>query len=122
MITDEEKSKKFIDFIWEKRMQMSKEKHRIIKDNEMARWLGVSVGSFNQWINGNRLPSYPNIMKLSSKLGSQIFEIFGYSKAAVIDDPQLMYLAEQWTNLSEDSRKYIIELVKEKTDVEYNQQ
>jgi hypothetical protein len=122
MTTDEEKSKMLAELIWNKRMELTKEKHRMIRDNEMSRWLGVNVGSFNQWINQNRLPGFDNVLKLSVKLGPEVFDIMGYDKAAIITDPELMFVANQWKLISEESRKWIINLIKEKTDAEYNQE
>ena len=117
MTTDEEKGKMLAELIWEKRMELAKEKHRMIKDNEMAKWLGVSVGSFNQWVNKNRLPSFPNILKLSAKLGPEVFDIMGRDRVVVIKDQELMFVADQWKLLSEESKKWIIDLVKEKTEI-----
>jgi transcriptional regulator with XRE-family HTH domain len=88
---------------------------RKVGDNEFARWLGVSVGSYNQWINGNRLPSYDNVIRLAAKLGPRVFDVMGYDRVMVVADPQLLFLAERWGFLDHDTRDQIIEHVKEET-------
>jgi predicted DNA-binding transcriptional regulator AlpA len=116
MRTDTEKMEMLSELIWNKRMELAKARHRMIKDNEMAHYLGVSVGSFNQWVNKNRLPGYDNILRLSVKLGPEVFDIMEHPRLTVIADPELQEIAEKWNLLSEESRNWIIDLVKEKTD------
>ena len=86
---------------------------RKVGDNEFARYLGVPVGSYNAWINGNRLPSYDNVIRLAVKLGPRIFDILGYDRVMVVADPQIQFIADQWRHLERDTRDQIIEHIKE---------
>lgn len=91
------------------------QRRRKVGDNEFARYLGVSVGSYNQWINGNRLPSYDNVIKLAAKLGPRVFDVLGYERVMVVADPQLLFIAERWGLLEHDIREQIIDHIREET-------
>jgi transcriptional regulator with XRE-family HTH domain len=91
------------------------QRRRKVGDNEFARYLGVSVGSYNQWINGNRLPSYDNVIKLAAKLGPRVFDVLGYERVMVVADPQLLFIAERWGLLEHDTRQQIIDHIREET-------
>jgi DNA-binding transcriptional regulator YiaG len=97
-------------------------KRRKVGDNEFARYLGVNVGSFNQWINGNRSPDYsnvlrmaPNLAKLDPEYGRRIFDVLGYDRVTVINDPEVQFISFNWRKLSESTRREIIEHIKEET-------
>lgn len=91
---------------------VSKHKRKV-SDNEFARYLGVSGASYNQWINGNRLPSYDSALQLAKKLGPRIFDILGYEPVAVSSDPNIMFIAENWRYLDGETRNQIIEHIRE---------
>jgi transcriptional regulator with XRE-family HTH domain len=99
----------------EKYLEYVNQHRRKVGDNEFARYLGVSVGSYNQWINGNRLPSYDNVIKLAAKLGPRVFDVLGYDRVMVIADPEIIFIAERWGLLENDTRKQIIEHIREET-------
>lgn len=101
-------TEKYLDYVNQHR--------RKVGDNEFARYLGVSVGSYNQWINGNRLPSYDNVIKLAAKLGPRVFDVLGYDRVMVIADPEIIFIAERWGLLENDTRKQIIEHIREETN------
>ena len=92
------------------------QRRRKVGDNEYARYLGVSVGSYNQWINGNRLPSYDNVIKLAAKLGPRVFDVMGYERVMVVADPQLIFIAERWRLLEHETREQIIGHVREESE------
>jgi transcriptional regulator with XRE-family HTH domain len=100
----------------EKYLEYVNQHRRKVGDNEFARYLGVSVGSYNQWINGNRLPSYDNVIKLAAKLGPRVFDVLGYDRVMVIADPEIIFIAERWGLLENDTRKQIIEHIREETN------
>jgi transcriptional regulator with XRE-family HTH domain len=89
---------------------------RKVGDSEFARWLGVSVGSYNQWINGNRTPDYENAIKLASKLGPEVFDILGFKRVAFSYDPQIIFIADKWRLLDDETKKQIIEHIREETE------
>ena len=60
-------------FLVDRYLEYQNQKRRPVSDNEFARYLGVNAGSFNQWINGSRTPDFANAVKLSVKLGPEVF-------------------------------------------------
>ena len=96
---------------------------RKVGDNEFARYLGVSVGSYNQWINGNRAPGFDNCIKLAAGLSKldpdfshRLFDILGYDRVAVVADPQIQFIADRWRLLDNDTRKQIIDHIREESE------
>lgn len=122
MVTDGEKINQLHALLTDAYLDYVNQHHRKVGYNEFARYLGVNVGSFNQWMNGNRLPSYDNSLRLSMKLGPKVFDILGYEYVFVITDPELIDISKRWSLLDHDVREQIIEQIKEKTDSIYNQQ
>lgn len=86
---------------------------RKVSDNEFAKYLGVSGASYNQWVNGNRLPSYDSALQLAKKLGPRVFDILGYERIAVSNIPEVMFIAENWRYLDGETRNQIIEHITE---------
>ena len=89
---------------------------RKVGDNEFAKYLGVPPGSYNQWANGSRLPNYQNTIRLAVKLGPRVFDIMGYQRVMVVDDPQIIFLAERWRLLTHETKKQIIDHVREESE------
>ena len=88
-------------------------RHRKVSDTEFAKYLGVPPGSYNQWANGSRLPNYENTLRLASILGPRVFDIMGYQRVMVVNDPQIIFIAERWRLLNHDTKKQIIDHVRE---------
>ena len=89
---------------------------RKIGDAEFSRWLGVSNASFNSWINGVRLPDYENAIRLSKRLGRQVFDILGYDHVLVTADKEVIFIADNWRFLEDDTRNEIITAIKEELE------
>jgi len=104
----------FQEYLFDKRMEYEQARKRRVSDNEYARHLQVSAGSYNQWINGNRLPSYENAVKLSRILGKEIFDVLGYDRpGSEYKSPYLVYIIDNWKALPENTKKEIFDHVKE---------
>lgn len=86
---------------------------RRVSDNQFARYLGVSPASFNQWINGNRLPDIENAAKLAKKLGPRVFDVLGYQEVTYIEDPDLKFITRNWRYLDGDTQQQIIDHITE---------
>jgi len=112
---EQEKLTELQALLTEAYLEYVNQRRRKVGDNEFARYLGVSVGSYNQWINGNRLPSYDNVIKLAAKLGPRVFDVLGYDRVMVVADPQLLFIAERWGLLEHDTRQQIIDHIREET-------
>ena len=111
-----EKLNSLQELLTEKYLEYVNQRRRKVGDNEYARYLGVSVGSYNQWINGNRLPSYDNVIKLAAKLGPRVFDVLGYERVMVVADPQLIFIAERWRLLDNETREQIKDHVREESE------
>ena len=89
-------------------------KARKVSDNQFARWLGVNPGSFNQWITGNRLPSYQNAVILAERLGDVVYDVLGYDKPGMHSNAaDLRYIAEHGGMIDDETRATIYAHVKE---------
>ena len=88
---------------------------RRVSDNEFAKYLGVAPASFNQWINGNRVPDVYNAAKLARKLGPRVFDILGFPYIVEANDPDLRFIIRNWSHLPGDVRQQIYDHVVEIT-------
>lgn len=79
-------------------------------DTAWASWLDVPLPSLNQWINGYRLPNYENTIKLSLKLGPEVFDIMGYPRVSAIDE-DMQYLVDIWGKLNGDYKDEIRRII-----------
>ena len=87
---------------------------RRASDNQFARWLGVNPATFNQWINGNRLPSYEKAIILSKRLGPEVFDVLGYERPNTYGDTDdLRFVALHWRDLDAETRQTILAHVQE---------
>lgn len=109
---ESDRTKELMRFLTEKYFDWAREKgDRRTKDKDFAMYLGVPVPSYNQWVNGYRLPNYENTIKLSIKLGPEIFDIMGYPRVTAIDDPDLQDVVDKWGMLNGDYKDYIRDLI-----------
>lgn len=92
---------------------------RKVSDTEFARFLGVSTGSFNQWINAARVPNYSNAIRIAMRLGpdyaNRIFDILGYERIPIAKDDWLLFIVEYWGLLKHEVQIQIVEHVAEET-------
>ena len=88
-------------------------------DTAWASYLDVPLPSLNQWINGYRLPNYENTIKLSLKLGPEVFDLMGYPRVSAIDD-DMQYLVDIWGKLNGDWKSEIRKLVNQFIESEEN--
>src|SRR5512139_2351207 len=112
-MNDEDKLNALQEFLMEAYVEYVSQRRQKVSDNQFAKYLGVSAASYNQWLNGIRLPSYDSALQLAKKLGPQIFDILGYERIAVSADPAIMFIAEKWRYLDNETRKQIIEHIEE---------
>ena len=103
-------------FLVDKYLDYQNQKRRPVSDNEFARHLGVNAGSFNQWINGSRTPDFANAVKLSAKLGPEVFDHLGYPRVVASRNPQLRFIIEFWDRLDVETQKLIYEHVREEAE------
>jgi transcriptional regulator with XRE-family HTH domain len=99
------------------------QRRRKVGDNEFAKFLGVPVGSYNQWINGNRYPNFDNTIRLSAGLsklnkeyGTRIFDILGYDRVSIVSDPEILFIADRWRLLDNETRKQIMDHIREESE------
>jgi hypothetical protein len=100
-------------FLVDKFLDFQNQKKRPVSDNEFSRWLGVSAGSFNAWINANRTPDFGNAVKLSARLGPEVFDLLGFPRIVASRSPQLRYIVEFWEELDTEMKDLIYNHVKE---------
>lgn len=70
----------------------------------------ISVASFNQWINGGRLPVGENVEYLAAVFGPVVYDILGKPRA-MPDDPILKIVVDQWELLNESERDQLIQFI-----------
>jgi transcriptional regulator with XRE-family HTH domain len=51
--------------------------------SDFARYLDVSNESLSRWMRGDSIPNYANTVKMSKKLGDEIFAVMGYEPPSV---------------------------------------
>lgn len=78
---------------------------------EYAKWLGVSSASLDQWLLGTRKPDLANTIKLAQRLGPRVYDVMGYPRMLVLNDPKLRLLADNWEVLGDDARREILQIV-----------
>jgi len=118
-----EKLNQFQALLTEAYLEYVNQRRRKVGDNEFARYLGVSVGSYNQWINGNRAPGFDNCIRLAAGLSKidpeysrRLFDVLGYDRVSIVADPQLIFIAERWRLLDNETREQIIGHIREESE------
>ena len=80
--------------------------------SQWAKYLDVNEANLAHWIMGRRIPDIPNAIRLSRKLGPQVYDILGYDHYAQLDDPMLRFVAEGWETIDDETRAKIITTIK----------
>jgi len=106
---DDEKLNRLQEYLTEEHIGYMQERKRKVTDSKFAKYLGVSTASYNQWVNGNRMPSYDNVIKIAARLGPEIFDIMGYDRIAVSNNPDIMLIVDSWRYLDNETREQIID-------------
>jgi transcriptional regulator with XRE-family HTH domain len=68
---------------------------------EFATWLGVSRGTFNKWLNGDRKPDGESIAILAEKLGVEIYDVLDVPRP----DPELQAIIRNWARIPAEKRR-----------------
>lgn len=77
--------------------------------NEFARWLGIPNSTLSNLITGQRPPTWPTAVKLSKRLGQQVFDLCGMPRA-MPDDPDLKLLAGIWHRVPDEKKGSLAKL------------
>jgi transcriptional regulator with XRE-family HTH domain len=88
---------------------VSRTRRRKTTDTQFSMWLGVSPVTYNAWVNGTRKPDLASALKLSDKLGLEVFDVLGFPRVYAVDDPLLRLIVEEWENLNEETKTAIHE-------------
>ena len=70
---------------------------------EFAIWLGVSRGTYNNWVLKKQTPQGDSVKLLADKLGPEIYSLVGMTPP----DPRLEAIVKWWDKLSEEARNAI---------------
>jgi transcriptional regulator with XRE-family HTH domain len=71
---------------------------------DFAKYLNVSQPNLSKWVSGGSKPrDSENIEKLASKLGSEVYELLGFTPP--IDDPLLKSIASIWKTLTQPEKE-----------------
>jgi hypothetical protein len=116
MVTEREDMTPFQAFLVDKFLEYQNQKKRPVSDNEFARYLHVNAGSWNQWINGSRSPDFYNALKMSEKLGPEVFDLLGFPRVITSKSAELWHIVEVWDQLDTVTQKNIYDQVKEKIE------
>lgn len=76
--------------------------------NDFARYIGVSPSTISMWWSGERSPQGENIVKLSFKLGLEVYDVLGLPRP----DPELHYIQQHWDVYSPEERRALLEQAK----------
>lgn len=83
-----------------------------------ARYLGVSPVTLSTWMNAKRFPTPELIEILAANryVGMRIFEVLGLSPRLPAD-PELRFLVEHWSDLSEEQQEAQMRFFKEEVSL-----
>jgi len=116
MLDDEEKLTPFQKYLMARYAEYAESKgFRKVNDGLWAKWLGVNQSALNHWINGVRTPSFESAVKLSRKLGPEVFDVLGIQRpAAALSYPaDLQFIVENWRRVDDETRRVIYKHVEE---------
>ena len=74
---------------------------------KLERPVTISLASFNQWLNGVRLPVGDNIEYLAAAFGPQVYDILGKPRV-VPNDPIIKLILDRWGLLDEDEHDQLL--------------
>lgn len=114
-LEDQEKLTRFQEFLLDARIDYERRRRNVVRDYEFARWLGVSVNSLSAWMKGLRYPSYDNSIKVSRKLGKEVFYILGYPPVTIAYSSELVFICDRWERMSSESKQQIIGHIADET-------
>ena len=72
---------------------------------EFAEYIGVSQSTISTWWNEDRKPEGENLLRLSLKLGVEVYDVLGKERP----DIDLHYIQSIWEDLPSESRQAIRE-------------
>lgn len=79
----------------------------VTASRKLDRPVMISLASFNQWLNGVRLPVGDNIEYLAAAFGPQVYDILGKPRV-MPDDPILKAIVDQWDLLDEGEHDQLL--------------
>lgn len=95
----------FRQFLENKYLDWQKETGGRKTVQEFANFLGVHQSTVSTWWNGDRLPQGENIVKLSLKLGLEVYDVLGLERP----DADLYYIQQNWEQFTPEERRWIRE-------------
>lgn len=95
------KQKAFKEFLERKFLDWQREQGERRTIAEFAAWIGVSRGTFNNWLYKSRLPEGESVELLASKLGPEIYDILGLQRP----DPKLQEVIRNWSEAPETDKE-----------------
>jgi transcriptional regulator with XRE-family HTH domain len=108
-MNEDERRERLIDFLNRRLL----EKYGRLSQTRIAQEIGVSQGSLSQYLNGSRLPTGERLHKLAAAFGMEIYDICGVPRR-LPDDENLQKIAEYWPSLSEDTKRRMVDMAREK--------
>ena len=77
---------------------------------DFAQWLGVTQTSFSNWINATRPPDIDNLDAVATKLGNEVYAIFG-KPARMPKEPAANVVFTNWYKLTKPQQRQVAEMV-----------
>ncbi len=81
-----------------------------IASRKLEKPVSISVASFNQWINGVRLPVGDNIEYLAAAFGPQVYDVMGKPRV-MPNDPILKLIVDDFELLDEEERDQLLQFI-----------
>lgn len=106
-------SSKFSEWLNERFLEWEQQQGKRQTVSAFARYLDVPQSSLSSWMAGAYVPSGENLLVLASKLGSEIYDTLGVLRPPIAD-PDIVYIASVWKELSENDRSELLATIKRK--------
>ena len=107
-ISNEERAKRFGDYLEKKFLDYSRKEGRVLSMAEFARMIGISPVSLSQYMRSyTRVPDKRNLTKLALSFGPEIYEVLDI-EPETDDDPRLLYIIDVFNNSSPEVREKIL--------------
>lgn len=109
---EEEKRRDLEEFLTEDFFLTNNElRDKQYSQRKHARIRGFDSGTFNQWINGQRLPDGDNLFHLALVYGPIIYDIIGVKGGGY--DPRERFVVELFRGFDDDGRRDALKLLKD---------
>ena len=111
--TEDERKQALADFLNDDLFLTNFEKQdKQYSQRRHAKIRGFDAGSYNNWINANRLPDSENLFQLALVYGPIVYDIIGVRVAANMNDPRTRLALEYFSGLDDEGKRAALKKLK----------